>query len=395
MEIRIIKNAPGVVYEPVADGVVLQITEGSYSMGELRSRKYELFYVDSNQKEELEPELPKYQLWDIVNLYSPGRFVYFTSCSMRDKGRVEICLYRYDWELRKPEPVYTAADDLVLYPEQKKTRIFVLDENYLLIQHMYLKMNAREDYADFLDFELMLYSVRERKGFVITDPYLTQAGISFMAPMGKNICAIKTGYNLLRNNGFRYLNGSEIVAENIGFINSKQLISDILLKQKNIYIDAIDQVKGDKTIPACQIAGDYLIYSRVSREGSEEIIFYHYADKQIHACIFPNVHTMEDLAKPCLLKGMPCILLENRKGAQLYNLKKEKKEFVFGSDTRVKAILKDLIVVETHHKRKLFQHAYSTVQVFQYQDRAMLVNERGSFGAAIAPNQDAFYLFVK
>ena len=141
--------------------------------------------------------------------------------------------------------------------------------------------------------------------------------------------------------------------------------------------------------------GEYLIYSRVSREGSEEVIFYHYTDKEVNACIFPNVHKMEDLSRPCILNGMPCIFIESRKGAQLYNLKKEKKEFVFGNDTQVKDILEDLIVVETKHRRKLFKNAYTTVQVFQYKDRSMLIHERGSFGGVMAPEDKTLYLFMK
>ncbi len=395
MEVRIIKNAPGVVYESVAEDIVLQITEGKHSMGEMPSSKYELFFVNSNQKEEIEPGIPKYHIWDIVNLTRPGNYIYFTSCSMKDKGRMEVSLYRYSWEQKETQLIFTAMDDLFLYPEQKKTCVFALDENYLLFQNMYLKTNGMENYQGFLDFELTLYSIKEKKSFVVTDQYLLQAGISGMIPMGKNVCAIKTGYDLLRNDGFQYLNETETVMENIGFINTKQMISDILLKQKNIYIDIIDQVKADKTIPMFQVQGDYLIYSRVSREGSEEVIFYHYTDKEVNACIFPNVHKMDDLSRPCLLKGMPCILIENRKGAQLYNLKKEKKEFVFGNDTQVKEILMDLIVVETRHRRKLFKHAYSMVQVFQYQDRSMLINERGSFQAVIAPDDMSLYLFMK
>ncbi len=395
MEIRIIKNAPGVMYKPVAEGIVLQITEGKFTLGELGSKKFELFYVNTNQKEEIEPDIPKYHLWDVISLIPPKSYIYFTSMSMKDKGRVEIGLHRYSWESKETELICTAMDDLFLYPEQKKTKIFVLDENYLLFQNMYLKTNAVENYQGFLDFELALYSIREKKSFVITDQYLLQAGISFMAPMGKNICAIKTGYNLLCNNGFRYLNEAETVVENIGFVNIKQMISDILLKQKNIYIDIIDQVKADKTIPAYRVEGEYLIYSRVSREGSEEVIFYHYTDKEVNACIFPNVHKMEDLSRPCILNGMPCIFIESRKGAQLYNLKKEKKEFVFGNDTQVKDILEDLIVVETKHRRKLFKNAYTTVQVFQYKDRSMLIHERGSFGGVMAPEDKTLYLFMK
>ena len=123
MEIRIIKNAPGVVYEDVSEEIVLQVTEGKNSMGELISKRYELFFVNSNQKEEIEPEIPKYHLWDIISLSRPKTYIYFTSCAMKDKGRMEVKLYRYSWEQKEAELVYTTMDDLFLYPEQNSARI--------------------------------------------------------------------------------------------------------------------------------------------------------------------------------------------------------------------------------------------------------------------------------
>lgn len=395
MDIRIVKNAPGVMYEPVTDGIVLQITEGKCVMGDMLSRKYELFSVNENRKEEIEPEIPKYQLWNIVNLCKPKNYIYFTSCYVKSRGRIEVSLFRYSWEKKETELLYTAVEELGLYPQQKQTRIYALNEDYLLFQNMYLKTNGMENYQGFLDFELFLYSIRDEKSYVVTDQYLQQAGISYMAPIGRDVCAIKAGYNLLKGNGFQYLNEAETVTEKVGFVNIRQMISDILLKQSHIYIDSIDEVRSDKTIPAALVQEDYLIYSRVSREGSEEVIFYHYTDKEVTAGIFPNVFRMEELSKPYVLKGMPCILLENRKGTQLYNLKKEKKEFIFGHDTEVKIIKGDLIVVETSHRRRLFKKPQTTVQVFQYRERAMLVNEKGSYQTLLVPEEGKLYLFLR
>lgn len=395
MDIHVIKNAPGVRYEPVTDGIVLQITEGKYTMGDMLSEKYELFSVNENRRVEIEPEIPKYQLWNIFNLCKPENYIYFTSCNLKDRGRIEVSLYRHSWERKKSERIYAAVEELNLYPQQKQTRIYVLNEEYLLVQNMYLKTNGMENYQGFLDFELFLYCIKEEKSYVVTDQYLQQAGISYLAPISRDVCAIKTGYNLLKGNGFQYLNEAEIVEEKVGFVNIRQMISDILMKQKNVYIDSIDEVRADKTIPAVCVQENYLIYSRVSREGSEEVIFYHYEDKEVTAGIFPNVFSMEDLSRPYILRSMPCILMENRKGTQLYNLKKEKKEFIFGHDTQVKLIKGELIVVETNHRRKWFKKAHTTVQVFRYKERALLVNEKGSYQTILVPEEDKLYLFLK
>lgn len=395
MDIRIVKNSHHADFKWISGPLLLQVTEGNCTAGDMRAKKYELLNADTNVKEEIAPEISKFDIWEITDLSSRESYIYFSNCYMKDKGRITIRLYRYLMKEKTYELLLTEENDSFLYPKQKRTKVFVLDENYILLQHMYLKSNERETYQGFMDFELILYSIKEQKTFMVTDPYLVQAGIEAMIPVSKNVCAIKTGYQLLENQGFDELNEKETVFENIGFVNVKQMISDILVKQKNIYIDIIDQVKWEKTIPACQVAGDYVIYSRVSRAGEEEVIFYHYGSKEISACIFPNANSMKELSRPCIMNGMPYLLMEGKKGSELYQVKKGSVVLTFGKEIRIMAVAGGLLVCQAEHTGHLFKKPWNEVQIYQAQDKKMIVNEKGSFLKAVAPDENTLYLFIR
>lgn len=68
MDVRIIKNSIQAQYVSAIGDIVLQISEGSQKIGEITSKKYTLFYVDTNKREELAPEIVKYDIWKIRNL---------------------------------------------------------------------------------------------------------------------------------------------------------------------------------------------------------------------------------------------------------------------------------------------------------------------------------------
>ncbi len=48
MDVRIIKNSIPAQYDSAIGDIVLQISEGNQKIGEITSKKYTLFYVDSN-----------------------------------------------------------------------------------------------------------------------------------------------------------------------------------------------------------------------------------------------------------------------------------------------------------------------------------------------------------
>ncbi len=395
MDIRIIKNTEDVEYYPIKDDLILLIGNHEREIENIQSKKYTIFRVDANVKEEVMPLIHKYDIWEIIDIWANIGYLYFSECNFLEKGKVEIIIYRYHLETEQCVPIYTIEEELSIYPTQKKVKLFVLDENFLLIQHEYLKTNSANTYQSFFDFELFLYNIKEKATHQVTDESLSIGGIEKMLPISKNICAIKTGFNLLKDNRFSVLEKSEVVVENIGFINVKQMISDILLKQENVFIDVIDQAYFSKTFCNIKVMDDYLIYSRIiPEENKEEIVFYKYSSKEIKVGINQGITTLEDLSNPVILGGTPYIILKNEDRTDFYSLIKEEIDFYYENDIVIKDVVNDLIMTERKIPGKLLKKPQSFIDVYQYPKNNLLLHENSPYIKCISMNNDSLYVFI-
>ncbi|NLZ81740.1 MAG: hypothetical protein GX913_08105 [Clostridiales bacterium] len=396
MDIRIIKNTEDVEYYPIKDDLILLIGDYKREIENIQGKKYTIFRVDSNEKEEVMPLIHKYKIWDIIDIWSNVNYLYFSECNLLDKGKVEIIIYRYHLETEQCVQIYTSHEELSIYPTQKKVKLFVLDENYLLIQHEYLKTNSANTYQSFFDFELLLYNIKEKTTHQVTDESLSIGGIEKMLPISKNICAIKTGFNLLKDNRFSLLDKSEAVIENIGFVNVKQLISDILLKQENVFIDVIDQAYFTKTFCNIKVMDNYLIYSRIiPEENKEEIVFYKYSTKEIKVGINQGITSIEDLSNPVVLDGTPYIILKNEDRTDFYNLINETTDLYFEEDVIIKEVYNDMIMTEKKVAGKLLKKPQSFIDVYQYPKKNLLLHENSPYIKCISMNSESLYVFIK
>lgn len=396
MDIRIIKNTEDVEYYPIKDDLVLLIGDKERKFENIQSKSYTIFRVNSNKKEELVPLIHKYKIWDIIDVWTNLDYLYFSECNFLKNGKVEIIIYRYHIETEQCVQIYAIEEESSIYPTQKRVKLFVLDENYLLIQHEYLKTNSANTYQGFFDFELLLYNIKEKITNQVTDEALSIGGIEKMIPISKNICAIKTGFNLLKDNRFSLIDKSEAVVENIGFINVKQLISDILLKQENVFIDIVDQAYFSKTFCNIKMMDDYLIYSSViPEENKEEIVFYKYSTKEIKIGVNHGINTIDDLSNPVVLGGNPYIILKNENRTDFYNLIKESTDLFFEEDTVIKDVSNDMIMTEKKIPGKLLKKPQSFIDVYQYPKKNLLIHENSPYEKCISMDSDSLYVFIK
>lgn len=396
MDIRIIKNTEDVEYHPIKDDLILLVGDCNQELGDIQSKKYTIFGVDSNEKKEVMPLIHKYKIWEIVDVWANVDYLYFSECKLLEAGKIEIIIHKYHIGTEQCTPIYRIEEELSLYFAQKNVKLFVLDENYLLIQHEYLRTNTANTYQGFFDFELFLYNIKEKITHQITDESLSVGGIEKMIPISKNICAIKTGFNLLKDNRFSLLEHSESVIENIGFVNVKQLISDILLKQDNVFIDIVDQAYYSKTFCNVKVMNDYLIYSRViPEESKEEIVFYKYISKEMKVGINQGINSIEDLSNPVVLGDTPYIILKNKNRTDFYNLIKEETDFFFEEDTIVKEVSNDMIMTEKKIPGKLLKKPQSYIDVYQYPKKTLILHENSPYIRCISMNIDSLYVFIK
>ena len=136
MEIRIIKSQKGSHYLPFSRERFLCVSDGTKRLGEYLAKRLELYDIAENKKEEIVPNLIKYQIWDIRVLQPQEGCCYFTSCHVIEKNQIKVELYRYQETAKTVEFLYEDREDMLIYASQKKTVVFLLNENYLLIQFL-------------------------------------------------------------------------------------------------------------------------------------------------------------------------------------------------------------------------------------------------------------------
>lgn len=396
MNIKILKNTQEF------NGILLKnnnVLETKYSKSQfsgVNSVKYFLYNLDSNTREEILPKIKKFNIIKIIDASWDSRYIYFTNGIPNDREKIEINIIKYDYLTNEHEIIYSFVDDINILPKEKQIKLFILNDSYLIFQSAYLKSNNSETFEDFLDFELFLLSIKENKEIKIIDENLTNNGIDDIVSISETQSVIKTGYSLLHNYRFNYLEKEEVCVEGICITNIQQLISDLLLVNNNIVIDTIDQAYYNKSFPYVLVKGNYLIYSAFNFEtNEEEIFFYNYITKETRTCINQNVNDIDDLAQPYVIDNNPYIRLNNKKGTEFFNLNRAKIDIKFDQDVCVNDVINNIFIVSRIIKKRFFKKYKNVLSIYKYPQLNLLHQEKASYLGSISKDEDNIYIFVK
>ena len=394
MGIHIIENEKDAVYRCMTNDRVLEICEGNGKIGGFKVYKYALLYHMNGIREEILPKIDKYDLIEVTSCEPLGNNIYFTGITEHTGGKAFITLYRYDADTKQLKDFYSYEDTLSLYPTQKKVKIFILDEDYIIIQNSYLRHNMADNYEGYFDVELSLYNIKVNNTVPITDPNLS-LGIELLIPVSKNTCVIKTGFSVFPDDMYKKIDKTESVSEIIGLINVKQLITDILLKQRNVYIDVIDRVQYDKTIPKVKARSGVLIYSRVSpADEKEEIIFYNIGTGKTSVCVKNHVTGMDKLAKAYVLMGEPHVLVSRQGQSDLYNIATNTVTLHLNKGISLKTVKNNYVILEKE-KNSLLGYPVFTTEVYEFPGEQLVIKEKAAYSDFSVTKNGDMYLFTR
>lgn len=396
MNIKIVKNVKGFEGYHIKDDLLVEIEHIPSELDNLDKLKLYLLNLSTSEKIEIASEYDVYSICTLKNISVNKDYIYFTTCTdvISTKSCINICKYSVDTQ--ELQIIYSFEDDLSLYNISKEVKIFIINEFHILIQNAYLRHNLTETYGGFFDYELYLYSYNDDIKTIIIDENLVNNGIDDIISLNEKMCVIKTGFSLLTDRRYEILSQEEVSVEGISFVNTGQLVSDILLSQKNIVLDTIDQSFYTSTIPYCKKAGDFLVYSKVNNDThEEEITFYNYVTKSAKTCVNQNVLEVSSLAKTLVIKDIPYIMLLNDKGTSFYNLDTNEIDIQYDSDYKFDCNLGDIIIVSSSNT-SLFGHKEKKyVSVYTYPKNDNLHTEKGEFISAYRTAEDNLYLIVE
>ncbi len=394
MAIHIIENENDAIYKHMSKDRILEIAEDQGKIGGLKVYRYALLHQDNNIREDIMPKIDKYDLIEVTSCLPAENNIYFTGITEHTGGKAFITLYQYDVETKQLKNFYAYEDTLSLYPKQKKVKVFILDEDYIIVQNSYLRHNMADNYEGYFDVELSLYNVKVNNTVPITDPNLS-LGIECMIPVSKNTCVIKTGFSVFPDEIYKKIDKTESVMEILGLVNVKQLITDILLKQRNVYIDVIDRMQYDKTIPKLKVRKGQLIYSRVSPvEAKEEVVFFNIGTGKTYVCVKNRVTSMSKLAKAYILMGEPHVLVSKQGETYLYNVATNAITLRLNKGISLKTI-KDNYVILEKEKSSILGYPIYTTEVYEYPGEQLVLKEKAEYSDLCVTKDNDIYLFVK
>lgn len=342
--LRIVKNAEGVNGVVLSNQCVLLIEETEEKLEDYTYQKYFMYNLETNTKVELAPNIPKLNIVKIKDINRFSEFVYFSNFHL-DEENIEIRIFRYSIKEKNCKNIYTITDKFEKYKNYQKTRIYVLNEYYLLIQNEILRRNLTESYEGYLDFELSMYNILQQETIKIVDENLNSNGIADIKLISGNVCVLKTGYSLLKEDRYRLLEKEEVSVESISFVNLGQLVSDIIISKTNIVMNTIDQAFYTDTIPYFKVKGDYLIYSKYNFEQKEEtVVYYNYTEKKKYVCINKSESEEIKLANTIIFNKKPYIMVDTAQGIEFYNILDKKTDFIFNNHGKFEYAVNDTII---------------------------------------------------
>lgn len=394
MAIHIIENENDAVYRYMSKDKILEVTAAKGKIGNLKTFNYVLIHHESNIREDIMPKIDKYDLIEVNSCISLENVIYFTGITEHTNGKIFITLYQYDVDTMQLKDIYAYEDTLSIYPLQKKVKVFILDEDYIIVQNSFLRPNMADNCQGYFDVELFLRNVKVNNIAPITEPNLS-LGIDCMIPVSKNTCVIKTGFSVFQDSIYKKIDKTESVSEIIGLINVKQLITDILLKQRNVYIDVIDRVQFDKTIPKLKVRSGHLIYSRITpKEAKEEVVFFNIGTGKTYACVKNRVTGMDKLAKAYILMNEPHVLVSKQDETYLYNIATNAISLRLNKGISLKTIKNKYVILEKE-KNSILGYPVYTTEVYEYPGGILVLKEKAAYSDLFVSRDNDIYLFTK
>ena len=378
----------------IGKNLILEEVESGKEVTGVIKLKYVLFDTESNIRKEILPEIKKYSLGIIKNLSFKSDFLYFFTYDLNDDGKYQIRMMRYNYISGLYESVFAFEDDLSMYLNSKRLKIFVLNEAYMIVQHEYRKSNRIGTYSGFFEFKSFLYNNNNQKFYSIADKNISDNGIDDIMLISETHCAIKTGVSLLEDNRFGILSENEVHVEGIYFANISQIIADMLIMQKSVSMDEIDRAFYTSTFPYIDVIGNYFVYSKINNiKREEEVIFYDLKTKMITNCINKNVEKPDDLTKKFIIGNEPYIAVKKDTGYEFVDLKKAKWAFKFDKNLHLENVVSDVFIFTGTSEKGLLRKEYNYIEIFGYPQQNTILREKGDL-VDIKNYEDNLYIFT-
>ena len=337
------------------------------------SRK-DLIYIQAydpvkNTVYEIAPEIRKSDYIEINNCIWNSNDVFFADFELSDNGNLTIHIYKHVIGTSTTSLICSFIRKMEILNEDKKVKLFVLNESTILMQTETLYKNISETRMGSIAFALSLYHLDTETETLVTETNLKNNGINTIIPVSDKKIMVKTGYSYLDDPRLDSGNESESFIESVYVTTVAKLVADITLARNIVDMPLIDSAYRNSHITQPYITGDMLHYSIVD------------VKNQAMKCVFYNIQTEErmdyavvgfspeDLDITYVIHEIPFVRKTTENGVNFLNLKIGETDIVFYNEMFL-GLEGNILILETIGKRpRMHIYSYPKLKLLSEEDR--------------------------
>ena len=347
MDIKLVKNFEEGMYIPVNREILLQIIDDNRRLEQFNGKHIFLFNPANNERFEILPEVPKFNVTKIYYGSEERDYFVFTSAKMINEHEIQITFYWYQISLQETFIIHTQIVPTDRLREPDYLKVLVLEKDFCVFETKHGEYGNKDSYS------FLLKDVKNNKELEFQNEELGRFGIDKIVPLSGNLCGIKIGN------------------KTIGVINVNQFVSDMVIGLEKItYIDILDNASDTMQLAHMRKYNNTLLYTKrdVSAD-SEEVVIYDYDNKVKRVRLNSRISEAADFKNICVISGVPYNFLESDKGTRIINLNTQKTEYKLPADVCVEYVQDDIIVTSEHVKKmSIFRKENDFVEVFRFPD---------------------------
>ena len=347
MDIKLVKNFEEGMYIPVNREILLQIIDDNRRLEQFNGKHIFLFNPANNERFEILPEVPKFNVTKIYYGSEERDYFVFTSAKMINEHETQITFYWYQISLQETFIIHTQIVPTDRLREPDYLKVLVLAQDFCVFE------TKNDEYGNKDSYSFLLKDVKNNKELEFQNEELGRFGIDKIVPLSGNLCGIKIGN------------------KTIGVINVNQFVSDMVIGLEKItYTDILDNASDTMQLAHMRKYNNTLLYTKrdVSAD-SEEVVIYDYDNKVKRVRLNSRISEAADFKNICVISGVPYNFLESDKGTRIINLNTQKTEYKLPADVCVEYVQDDIIVTSEHVKKmSIFRKENDFVEVFRFPD---------------------------
>ena len=347
MDIKLVKNFEEGMYIPVNREILLQIIDDNRRLEQFNGKHIFLFNPANNERFEILPEVPKFNVTKSYYGSEERDYFVFTSAKMINEHETQITFYWYQISLQETFIIHTQIVPTDRLREPDYLKVLVLAQDFCVFE------TKNGEYGNKDSYSFLLKDVKNNKELEFQNEELGRFGIDKIVPLSGNLCGIKIGN------------------KTIGVINVNQFVSDMVIGLEKItYTDILDNASDTMQLAHMRKYNNTLLYTKrdVSAD-SEEVVIYDYDNKVKRVRLNSRISEAADFKNICVISGVPYNFLESDKGTRIINLNTQKTEYKLPADVCVEYVQDDIIVTSEHVKKmSIFRKENDFVEVFRFPD---------------------------